>query len=147
MLVVTGILALGTTYLVANPIQLSLFRTIDRHRRDIIAKPSTRDLHPTITYFRELDRQLDPHARIFFSGVVGPNNRLFPFYFARTYLFPREVEISLDHRADFQIEGYMGVDCSSPEQLRTNGYDVMLKVEKDRHISALPLTGKGALKQ
>lgn len=94
-----------------------------------------------------MDRQLPPDAKIFFSGVVGPNDRLFPYFFARTFLFPHEIEISLDHKADYQIEGFRGVDCSSPDQLRTNGYDLMLKVDPDHHIYALPLTEKGALKQ
>lgn len=130
-----------------TPTQLRLFQALERHRAAILAKPETRDFLSTVAYFRNMDRQLPPDAKIFFSGVVGPNNRLFPYFFARTFLFPHEVEISLDHQADFQSEGFRGTDCASPDQLRTNGYDLMLKVERDYSISALPLTAKGAFKQ
>ena len=148
MLAVTTLLAAGLAFML-NPPQLRFFIALNRHRESILAKPETRDFLSDVAFFREIDRQLPPDARIFFSGVVGPNDRLFPYYYARTFLFPHEVEISLDHKADFQIEGFMGIDCTSPEQLRSNGYDLMLKVEKDKddQIVALPLTEKGALKQ
>jgi hypothetical protein len=146
MLLVTGLLAMGVAYLL-TPSQLLIFKTSERRREEIAAHPASRDRFVTICYYRELDRQLAPDARIFFSGVVGPNNRLYYYYFARSCLFPREVEISFDHKADFQAGGFVGMDCASPEQLRTNGYDVMLQVGKDGNVSASPLTEKGALKQ
>jgi hypothetical protein len=145
MLALTTLLAAGVAYIL-NPTQLRFFLTLEHHRKAILAQPENRDYLPNVSDFRTLDQKLPLDARIFFSGVVGPNNRLFPYYFARTFLFPREVEISLDHKADFQVQGFMGVDCSSPEQLRTNGYDLMLKVEKDHRISGVPLTEKGTLK-
>jgi hypothetical protein len=145
MLGVTLLLAVGVAFLL-TPTQLRFFRTLERHRVAILAQPDNRDYLPNVSDFRALDRRLSMDTRIFFSGVVGPNNRLFPYFFARTFLFPREVEISLDHKADFQIEGFRGIDCSSPEQLRTNGYDLMLKVEKNLVISGVPLTQKGVLR-
>jgi hypothetical protein len=148
MLAVTALLAAGVAFML-NPTQLRFFLALERHRASILAKPETRDFLSDVGFLRKLDWRLPPDARIFFSGVVGPNDRLYPYYFARTFLYPHEVEISLDHKADFQIEGFMGIDCASPEQLRSNGYDMMLKVEKDKDdlILAVPLTQKGVLKQ
>src|SRR5690348_11352484 len=110
MLAVTTLLAAGVAFML-TPTQLRLFQALERHRAAILAKPETRDFLSTVAYFRNMDRQLPPDAKIFFSGVVGPNNRLFPYFFARTFLFPHEVEISLDHQADFQSEGFRGTDC------------------------------------
>ena len=145
MLAVTTLLAAGVAFIL-TPTQLRFFLALERHRVSILAQPESRDYLPNVADFRTMDRRLPLDTRIFFSGVVGPNNRLFPYYFARTFLYPREVEISLDHKADFQPEGFMGVDCASPDQLRTNGYDLMLRVEKDRRIIGIPLTEKGILK-
>jgi hypothetical protein len=145
MLVVITLLAAGVAF-IYNPTQLRFFLALESHRKLILAQPDARDYLPHVTDFRTMDRQLPKDTRIFFSGVVGPNNRLFPYYFARTFLYPREVEISLDHKADFQIEGFRGVDCASLDQLRTNGYDLMLIVEKDHRITGIPLTEKGVLK-
>jgi len=130
-----------------TPQQLRFFLALERHRADILAKPETRDFLTAANYFRDMDRRLAPDAKIFFSGVIGPNNRLYPYFFARTFLFPHEMEISLDHKADYQVDGFRGVDCFSPEQLQTNGYDLMMKVEKDYSITTTPLSAKGVLKQ
>ena len=115
----------------------------------VIAIPQYRDYINLFSY-RELDQGLPPDTKIFFSGVVGPNDHLASYYFVRSILFPREVEISIDHKADFQFEGFRGVDCQSPEELRTNGYDLMLKLGKigtEDHVMAFPLTTNGVLKQ
>jgi hypothetical protein len=144
MLAVTIILAAEVISML-TPTQLRFFMLLEQHRKMVIAKPDDRDL-VNLAFFRTLDRQLPPDARIFFSGVVGPNNHLGTYYFARSVLFPREVEISLDHKAEFQIDGFRGVDCVSPPQLRTNGYDLMLVSDKDSRTLAYPLTKKGILK-
>jgi len=128
-----------------SPRQLRFFRALEEHRRMVVAHPETSDF-VNLFYYRYLDRQLPPDARIFFTGFASPNNRLFPYYYARSVLFPREVEISVDHRADFHDEGFIGVDYTSTDQLRTNGYDLILKVEPDHSISHLSLTKKGELK-
>src|SRR6185437_10562771 len=124
MLLVTGLLAVGVVFLL-TPDDLVSFRMLESHRAAIIAHPETRDIHPTITYYRQLDKQLAPDARVFFSGMVGTNymRRLFYYYFAQSGLFPRVVEISLDHKVDFSAGWFKGVDCTSPGELRTNGYD------------------------
>jgi hypothetical protein len=145
MLAFTILLAAGAAYIL-NPTQLRFFLGLEHRRKAILTESENRDLLPNVSDFRMLDEHLPRDTRIFFSGVVGPNNRLFPYYFARTFLFPREVEISLDHKANFQVEGFLGVDCPSPDQLRTNGYDLMLRVEKDNKITGIPLTQKGMLK-
>jgi hypothetical protein len=145
MLAVTTLLAAGLAFII-TPVQLRFFLGLIRHRDSIIAQPATVDF-VNVGFLRALDRGLPPDTRIFFSGVVGTNDHLASYYFARSFLYPREVEISLDHKADFQVEGFRGVDCSSPDQLRTNGYDLMLKADKNQPFMALPLTPKGELRQ
>ncbi len=145
MLIVTGLLASAVVFILA-PTEPFYLKSLAQHRADIIAHPVTRDGYPSIAFFRDLDTKLPPNARVFFSGIIGEENlrHIHYYYFARTYLFPRDVEISLDHRADFR-EWFAGVDCNSPDELRTNGYDVMLSVEKDGKVTVLPLTEKGKL--
>jgi len=146
MWAVTILLAAAAVFMLMPP-QLRFFLALERHRADVLAKPETRDALTGASFFRYLDERLPPDAKIFYTGVVGTNNNLSSYFFARTFLFPHEVEISLDHKADYQVYGFRGVDCSSPEELKTNGYDLMLRFEKDGSIFVLPLTQKGVPKQ
>jgi hypothetical protein len=146
MLAVTILLTAGVACIL-TPRQLRFFQALEQHRTAILAKPETLDFLTGAAYFRDMDRRLPPDAKIFFSGVIGPDNRLYPYFFARTFLFPHEMEISLDHKADYQVDGFRGLDCSSPDQLRTNGYDLMMTFNKDGSITTLPLTEKGVMKQ
>jgi hypothetical protein len=146
MLVITALLAAGVAFIL-TPQQLRFYQALELHRAQVLAKPENRDFLTGAAYFREMDQRLAPDAKIFFSGLIGPNNRLYPYFFARTFLFPHEMEISLDHKADYQVDGFRGVDCSSPDELRTNGYDLMMKFGTNGSITTLPLTQKGVLKQ
>ncbi len=147
MWAVTILLAAGTAFIfLFTPQQWRVFQVLESHRDDILTNPEKRDRLTDAAFFREIDRQLPPDAKIFFAGVVGAHSNLSTYFFARTLLFPHEMEISLDHKADYQADGFTGVDCSSPEQLRTNGYDLMMRLEKDGRIFVLPLTQKGTLK-
>jgi hypothetical protein len=147
MLAVTVLLAVGVASTV-TPNQLSFLRALERHRTEILANPRTRDFLTGPAAFREMDRQLPPDAKIFFCGVIGTNKSLYPYFFARTFLFPHEMEISLDHKAEYQVDGFRGIDCFSPEQLLTNGYDLMMTFKsEDGSILTFPLTPKGTLKQ
>ena len=146
MWAVTILLTAGVACIL-TPTQLRFFQALEQHRTAILAKPDTRDFLTGAAYFRARARRGAPDAKIFFCGVIGPNSRLYPYFFARTCLFPHEIEISLDHKADYQVDGFRGVDCFSPEQLRTNGYDLMMKIDENQSILTLPLTQKGVLKQ
>ena len=77
---------------------------------------------------RKLDVALPPDARVFITGMVGTNcTSLGYYYFLRNYLFPRDVEISLDGHAKFFRENWViGVPCESPDVLRSNGFDLMI---------------------
>jgi hypothetical protein len=145
MLIVTGLLAAGVVFIIA-PTEPLYLKGLAQHRADLISHPVTRDIYPSIAFFRDLDTKLPPNARVFFSGIIGQEKvrRVHFYYFARTYLFPRDVEISLDHQAEFH-GWFAGVDCTSPDELRSNSFDVMLSVEKDGKVSVLPLTEKGKL--
>ncbi|MGD0743612.1 MAG: hypothetical protein ABSA45_00505 [Verrucomicrobiota bacterium] len=116
-----------------------------------IDDPIRRDSYcvPLSAYCRALDHALDKNARVFLSGMVGRENagRGGYYYFLRNYLFPRDVEISLGRPAIFYNEWRDGVDCDSPETLRTNGFDLFLRFETNNNIAIIPLTEKGVPKQ
>jgi len=147
MLAVTILLVVGVACTVTRS-RFRLLQSLEHHRKEILADPQARELLTGPFIFREMDRQLPPDAKIFFCGIVGTNKTLYPYFFARTFLFPHEIEISVDHKADYQVDGFRGVDSSNPEQLLTNGYDLMMKFKtEDGSILTHTLTPKGTLKQ
>jgi hypothetical protein len=123
--------------------RLAVLRQID--------DPIKRDSYcvPLSAYSRALDRAIDKDARIFVSGMVGKENagRGGYLYFLRNYLFPRDIEISLGRPAVFDNEWRDGTDCDSPEMLRTNGFDLLLRFGTNDNISIIPLTERGVPKQ
>jgi len=101
-------------------------------------------------YGRALDRAISPDARIFMSDVAGKENssHIAFYYFLRNYLFPRDLEISLGKSAVLTADSWFdGVNCDSPEVLKTNGFDLQLKFGPDGNIQIQPLTEKGMPKQ
>jgi hypothetical protein len=104
---------------------------------------------PLSAYGRALDRALSPDARVFLSGLIGKNNggRGGYYFFLRNYLFPRDVEISLDAKAFYHEGWFEGVSCDSPAELQTNGFDVLLLMSTNSdNIQIIPLTQKGVPK-
>ena len=99
-------------------------------------------------YGRALDSALPPDARVFLTGMVGTNCASLGYYFfLRNYLFPRDVEISLDGHATFFRENWVnGVPCESPEVLKSNGFDLMIDYAHDQ-MQLIPLTQKGVPRQ
>ena len=116
-----------------------------------IDDPVKRDSYcvPLAAYARALDQAIDKHARVFVSGMVGKENsgRGGYFYFLRNYLFPRDVEISLGRPPVFYNEWTDGTDCDSPDVLRTNGFDLLIRFGTNGGIAIVPLTEKGVPKQ
>lgn len=113
-----------------------------------ISDPIQRDSYciPLSAYGRALDRALDTNARVFFSGLIGRENAgaLGYYYFLQNYLFPRDVEISLDGRPIFENEGYFdGIPCDSPSVLRAKGFDLMIR-SGTNGLQLIPLTERGA---
>jgi len=100
-------------------------------------------------YGRQLDLHIPKDAHIFFSGVVGKENggSLGFYFFLRNYLFPRELAVSTDRKAIFRGDHFEGVDATSVDELRTNGFDLILKMGADNNISIQPITEKGVPKQ
>jgi hypothetical protein len=101
---------------------------------------------PWAAYGRALDRVLAPNARVFLAGIVGPGNghRLGFYYFMRNYLFPRRVEISLGVEPVFRELWFEGVPGESPEALRAQGFDVLLRIPTFGGDPAIvPLTPTG----
>jgi hypothetical protein len=101
-------------------------------------------------YCRQLDRALPPDARVFFSGMIGKDHgsRGGYYFFLRNYLFPRDVEISLDGKAVYREGWFDGIDATSPLEAQTNGFDVWLKIGDDNNLpQPVILSPKGAPKQ
>ena len=96
---------------------------------------------------RQLDRALQPDARVYVAGMLGETNNagLGYYYFLRNYLFPRDVEISLSPVV-FLDKEVDGTEADSPEALKTNGFDIVIGFPNNQ-IQVLPLTAKGVLKQ
>jgi hypothetical protein len=105
---------------------------------------------PLSAYGRELDHALAPDARVFLSGMIGEANgpKLGYYFFLRNYLFPREVRISMDTNIVFHETGWFnGTPCDSPEELQTNGFDLLLRMPTNsNNIEIIPLTQKGVPK-
>jgi len=117
-----------------------------------ITDPVQRDLqcYEITAFGRELDRSLAPDAHVFISGLLGKDNylKIHWYWFLRNYLFPREVEISLDRKPIFHEWWYEGVPSKSPDELRANGFDLLLVIPatNTNKLSLIPLTRKGVLK-
>ena len=100
---------------------------------------------PPLSMARNMDRNLPPDTRIFMNGVLGAGNSdgNTMYYFMRHYLFPREMEISLDRRVVQTPHGFEGVPCDSPEELQKRGYDILLQIGPNHSVQVISLTGKG----
>lgn len=113
-----------------------------------IKDPAKRDERciPVSAFARRLDEKLHPDARIFINGVLGSSGaRETTYFFLRNYLFPRDIEISLDGQAVQTLHGFAGVPCNSREYLRDKGYDVLVRFGTNDTIVLSPLTPKGVL--
>lgn len=101
---------------------------------------------PLSAYGCALDSALDPTARVFLTGMLGPTNDPATgyYFFLRHYLFPRDVEISLG-KVSYGEEGFEGPVCDSPAVLKTNGFDLVI-IYSNNQMQLLPLTPKGVPK-
>jgi hypothetical protein len=90
---------------------------------------------------RQLDQVLNPNARVFVADMLGPTNASSTgyYYFLKNYLFPREVAISLDGKATSTATGFMGIPGDSPEIIKSNGFDVVVRFG-DNGPQVIPLT-------
>lgn len=115
-----------------------LREAVDPVKRDTLCIPMS-------AYGRKLDRVLDPDARVFITGMLGPTNlpNLGYFCFLRNYLFPREVQISLDGRPVFRDAWYDGVPCDSPDLLRAKGYDLLMIPGTNNTVGFVVLSPRG----
>jgi hypothetical protein len=92
---------------------------------------------------RQLDSVLPPDTRVFLTGMIGTNcSSLGYYYFLKNYMFPRDVEISVDGHATFYRENWIiGIPCDSPEVLKTNGFDLMIRFDNN-NLQFIALTPK-----
>ena len=142
------------------PVLLKTTNSMERETLDFILNSGNDITDPRIAPYaqrpmgltalsRAYAQMLPENARIFLSGMVGKENtsRGGYYFFLRNYLFPRELEISLGKPATYVSDdtAWMdGIDCTDPEVLRTNGFDLFLRFSSDNNITPIPLTAKGA---
>ena len=101
---------------------------------------------PFAHFARDLDSRLSPKARVFVPGVVGSTNMSHAgfYFYLKNYLFPRDVEISLDGKSITGMDRFYGIPCSSTNVLKANGFDVMVVISNDvEHV--ISLTSNGVL--
>lgn len=129
--------------------QLSLY-ILDKRAAGLrqIRDPIQRDRYCMgLSYIgRQLDSALQPDARVYLAGMLGPTNgpALGYYYFLRNYLFPRDVEISIGPPI-FKGQWFDGTPADSPGILKSNGFDIVIGFPNNE-FQALPLTPKGVPK-
>lgn len=114
-----------------------------------ITSPIQRDQYciPLSALGRELDAALQPDARVYMTGMLGPTNMgsVGYYYFLRNYLYPRDVEVALD-RGKFTEKEIDGIAGDSAEAIKTNGFDIIIGFPNNQ-MQIVPLTPKGVPKQ
>jgi hypothetical protein len=161
--VVTGLCAaLGVLilapHLLGRPAAADGGAFIHYHRKYLLllpADPVRRDFMATKSSgnFRRLELMIAPEAKLFASGVIGPENgaRLGNFFWAIYYLFPRQVDASLGAPPRFTSGGWLeGVDCGSSQELFNRGYDIQLDYgvgrPEDEQMRFVPLRPERAFR-
>src|SRR5262249_39123207 len=108
-----------------------------------IADPIDREKFciPMSAFALALDEKLQPEARIFLNGVVGEEDpkKTALYSILRNYLFPRDIEISVDGKASLDISGFEGASCNSTSRLRASGFDLLVEIKTNDSVSLLPL--------
>ena len=101
---------------------------------------------PFAHFARSLDVRLRPDARVFVSGIVGTTNTSESgfYFYLKNYLFPRDVEISLDGKSIAGNDRIYGVPCGSTNVLKARGFDVMIQFSNNAY-DVVALTPKGML--
>lgn len=96
---------------------------------------------------RRLDLGLPPEARVYMGDMLGATNlnRTLMYAAVAYYLFPRDIETSLDRPALITRDGYVGRAAEYTEELVTNGFDVELSARSD-NIKGRPLRPDLALR-
>lgn len=89
---------------------------------------------------RNLDRSLDPQARVFLIGLLGETNapRLGMYFYLRNYLFPHDIEISLGTNLVYSEQGFIGTPCDSITLLQSNGFDDVFNYDTHQFIVLTP---------
>jgi len=101
-----------------------------------ITDPIERDRYciPLSAFGRSLDAQIPTNARVFFAGMLGPENggKLGYYYSLNYYLFPRAVDISLGEPPTYNLlTGVRGRNPTSLDELAQAGYDLVLQQAPD----------------
>ncbi len=83
---------------------------------------------PIDGWCRQLDLQMPENARVFMTGMTGPTNydKIGFYFYATYYLFPREVDVSLDQPTHFTPQGLTGRTTESSQELLAHGFDIRL---------------------
>ena len=85
---------------------------------------------PLSAFGRSIDAQIPTNARVYLTGMLGPegSGNLGYFYFLTYYLFPREVAISLGQPPVYDLAGVaQGRNPTNFDELAQAGYDLVLQ--------------------
>ena len=92
---------------------------------------------------RKADKIIPPNARVFVDGVLGEEGagRSAMYLFLQYYLYPRDLEISMEGRATMNGNIFLGTRWpGGPEVLEAAGYDFLVGVVSPESIGLKPLT-------
>lgn len=89
---------------------------------------------PLSAFGRSIDAQIPTNARVYLTGMLGPegSGNLGYFYFITYYLFPREVAISVGQPPVYSLAGVaQGRNPTNFDELAQAGYDLVLQPTPD----------------
>lgn len=147
LLVAAGLVAAQFSYANDPTSQISLSNLNQRVQvLGTITDPVQRDRYGIgLAYSaRQINAVLSPDARVFLTDMTGETNasHLGFYFFLRNYLFPRDVEISLTNGHWGKAGGYVAPSYDSPEVLKSNGFDLMIRFDNNQ-LQFVPLTTNG----
>jgi len=92
---------------------------------------------------RKYDLIFPKDVRVFMTEMCGPTNynKIGQYYWTTYYLFPREIETSLDHTTRFTKDGFLGRTSGSDQEILTNGFDIRKDMKPDGGMITKSLHG------
>jgi hypothetical protein len=88
--------------------------------------------------FQYADLVMPENVRVFMTDMTGPTNynKIGYYFYSAYYLFPREVEVSVDQPTRMAYNGFLGRTSDSNEEMLAHGFDVRFDITPDAQLSA-----------
>ncbi|MGO8838074.1 MAG: hypothetical protein ACLQAH_06120 [Limisphaerales bacterium] len=85
---------------------------------------------------RRIDLMLPDNARLFMIDMTGPTNyfRVGYYYYLTYYLFPREIDVSVDQPTRITKDGFPGQTIESDEEVFSRGYTLKVYAKSEDHL-------------